>query len=97
MGFSLSGGSSSNYGLIFVPLKSVDLRKKRGPGHSAAEIYAYLAPKLFGVPGGLVAIFEPPAIQGLGNFGGFSFELQDLGRNTLQDLDRVGQDPRAEA
>ena len=89
MGFSLSGGSSSNYGLIFVPLKSVDLRKKKGPGHSAADIYAYLAPKLFGVPGGMVAIFEPPAIQGLGNFGGFSFELQDLGRNTLQDLDRV--------
>ncbi len=89
MGFSLSGGSSSNYGLIFVPLKSVDLRKKKGPGHSAAAIYGYLAPKLFGVPGGLVAIFEPPAIQGLGNFGGFSFELQDLGRNTLQDLDRV--------
>ena len=89
MGFSLSGGSSSNYGLIFVPLKSVDLRKKKGAGHSAAEIYGYLAPKLFGVPGGLVAIFEPPAIQGLGNFGGFSFELQDLGRNTLQDLDRV--------
>jgi hydrophobic/amphiphilic exporter-1 (mainly G- bacteria), HAE1 family len=91
MGFSLSGGSSSNYGLIFVPLKSVDLRKKKGPGHSAAEIYGYLAPKLFGVPGGLVAIFQPPAIQGLGNFGGFSFELQDLGRNTLQDLDRVAQ------
>jgi HAE1 family hydrophobic/amphiphilic exporter-1 len=41
------------------------------------------------VPGGLVAIFEPPAIPGLGNFGGFAFELQDLGRNTLQDLDRV--------
>jgi hydrophobic/amphiphilic exporter-1 (mainly G- bacteria), HAE1 family len=89
MGFSLSGGSSSNYGLIFVPLKSVDLRKKKGPGHSAADIYHELSPKLFGVPGGLVAIFEPPAIQGLGNFGGFSFELQDLGRNTLQDLDRV--------
>jgi HAE1 family hydrophobic/amphiphilic exporter-1 len=89
MGFSLSGGSSSNYGLIFVPLKSVDLRTKKGPGHTANDVYQTLAPKLFGVPGGLVAIFEPPAIQGLGNFGGFAFELQDLGRNTLQDLDRV--------
>ena len=89
MGFSLAGGSSSNYGVIFVPLKSVDLRTKKGKGHSAAEIYAYLSPKLFGVPGGIVAIFEPPAIQGLGNFGGFAFELQDLGRNTLADLDRV--------
>ena len=38
-----------------------------------------LSPQLFGVPGGLVVIFEPPAIQGLGNFGGFAFELQDLG------------------
>ncbi|HEY4051308.1 MAG TPA: efflux RND transporter permease subunit, partial [Acidobacteriaceae bacterium] len=89
MGFSLSGGSSSNYGLIFVPLKSVDTRKKEGNGHSAAAIYQDLAPKLFAVPGGIVAIFEPPAIQGLGNFGGFQFELQDLGRNTLQDLDRI--------
>ncbi len=89
MGFSLSGGSSSNYGLIFVPLISVDKRTKEGPGHSASAIFQDLAPKLFGVPGGLVAIFEPPAIQGLGNFGGFAFELQDLGRNTLADLDRV--------
>ena len=89
MGFSLSGGSSSNYGLIFVPLISVDQRKKEGKGHSASELYATLAPQLFAVPGGIVAIFEPPAIQGLGNFGGFSFELQDLGRNTLSDLDRV--------
>jgi HAE1 family hydrophobic/amphiphilic exporter-1 len=89
MGFSLSGGSSSNYGLIFVPLISVDKRTKEGPGHSANAIFLDLAPKLFGVPGGLVAIFEPPAIQGLGNFGGFAFELQDTGRNTLADLDRV--------
>ncbi len=89
MGFSLSGGSSSNYGLIFVPLKSVDLRTKKGPGHTANDIFRDLSPKLFGVPGGIVAIFEPPAIQGLGSFGGFAFELQDLGRNTLGDLDRV--------
>lgn len=89
MGFSLSGGSSSNYGLIFVPLKSVELRQKEGKGHSASDIFADLSPKLFGVPGGMVVIFEPPAIQGVGSFGGFQFELQDLGRNTLSDLDRV--------
>ena len=50
--FSLSGGSSSNYGLIFVPLKSVDTRTKEGPGHTANAIFQDLAPKLFGVPGG---------------------------------------------
>ena len=29
-GFSLTGGSSSNYGLVFAPLKSIDLRKGKG-------------------------------------------------------------------
>jgi HAE1 family hydrophobic/amphiphilic exporter-1 len=86
-GFSLSGGSSPNYGLIFAPLKPIDDRK--GKGHSAADIVARVSPKLFGVPGGIVVAFEPPAISGLGSFGGFQFQLQDLGRNTLQDLDTV--------
>ena len=86
-GFSLSGGSSSNYGLIFAPLKPIDDRK--GKGHAASDIVARVSPKLFGVPGAIVVAFEPPAIQGLGSFGGFQFELQDLGRNTLQDIDTV--------
>jgi hydrophobic/amphiphilic exporter-1 (mainly G- bacteria), HAE1 family len=88
MGFSFSG-SASNFGLIFVPLKSQDERKKEGPGHTASDIQRLLAPQLFAVPGGLVVIQEPPAIQGLGAYGGFDFELQDLGRNTLGDLDRI--------
>ena len=50
---------------------------------------ARLAPRLFQVPGGIIAMFEPPAVQGIGSFGGFEFQLQDLGRNTLQDLDVV--------
>ncbi len=86
-GFSLTGGSASNYGLIFAPLKSIDERKAKG--HAASDIVARVAPKLFGIPGAIVAAFEPPAIQGIGSFGGFQFELQDLGRNTLQDLDDV--------
>ena len=86
-GFSLSGGSSPNYGVIFAPLKPIDDRK--GKGHAASDIVARVSPKLFGVPGGIVVAFEPPAINGLGNFGGFQFQLQDLGRNTLQDLDNV--------
>ena len=88
MGFSFSG-SASNFGLIFVPLKSQDERKKEGPGHTAEDIQRKLSPKLFTVPGGLVLMQEPAAIQGLGAYGGFAFELQDLGRNTLTDLDRV--------
>ena len=86
-GFSLAGGSSSNYGLIFAPLKPIDDRK--GKGHAASDIVARVAPKLFRVPGAIVVPFEPPAINGIGSFGGFQFELQDLGRNTLQDIDTV--------
>ena len=85
-GFSFSG-ASPNAGIIFAALKPSDQRL--GKGHSSADIVANLGPKLFMVPGGTVAMFEPPAVQGLGAFGGFQFELQDLGKNTLADLDRV--------
>jgi HAE1 family hydrophobic/amphiphilic exporter-1 len=86
-GFSLSGGSSSNYGLVFAPLKPIDDR--RGKGHGASDIVARVSPKLFGIPGAIVVAFEPPAVNGIGSFGGFQFQLQDLGRNTLQDIDTV--------
>ena len=89
MGFSLSGGSSPNSGIIFAPLKPIDERRKKGPGHSARDIVAEIAPKLFQVPGGIIAAFEPPAIQGIGSVGGFQFMLQDEGRNTFGDIDRV--------
>ena len=89
MGFSLSGGSTPNAGLIFAPLKPVDDRIKHGKGHTQTDIVGRIAPKLFGVPGGIVAAFEPPAIQGVGTVGGFQFELQDSGRNKLSDIDDV--------
>jgi HAE1 family hydrophobic/amphiphilic exporter-1 len=86
-GFSLSGGSSPNYGLVFAPLKPIDERK--GKGHAASDIVARVSPNLFAIPGAIVVAFEPPAINGIGSFGGFQFQLQDLGRNTLEDLDTV--------
>ena len=90
MGFSLSGGAS-NTGLMFVATKPADQR--RGKGHSAADIVADLTPKLgslmFAPNGGLVAMFQPPAVQGVGTFGGFQFMLLDNGSDTLGDLDRV--------
>jgi HAE1 family hydrophobic/amphiphilic exporter-1 len=86
MGFSFSG-ASSNSGLIFLATKPSDQR--RGKGHAAADIVADLSPKLFMIPGAIVAIFQPPAVNGVGSFGGFQFMLQDQGKNTLSDLDRV--------
>jgi hydrophobic/amphiphilic exporter-1 (mainly G- bacteria), HAE1 family len=90
MGFGFGGGAP-NAGLIFVATKPSDQR--RGKGHSAADIVARLSPRLgallFMPNGGLAAIFQPPAVQGVGSFGGFQFMLQDQGGNTLTDLDRV--------
>ena len=89
MGFSLSGGSSPNSGLIFAPLQPVDDRTKLGKGHDAHSIVSRIAPQLFAVPGGIAFAAEPPAIQGIGTVGGFQFILQDGGRNTFGDIDRI--------
>jgi HAE1 family hydrophobic/amphiphilic exporter-1 len=89
MGFSLSGGSSPNAGLIFAPLKPIDERTSKGPGHSAHDIVARIGPELFQVPGGILFAAEPPAVAGIGTVGGFQFELQDAGRNSFGDIDRV--------
>jgi HAE1 family hydrophobic/amphiphilic exporter-1 len=89
MGFSLSGGSSPNAGLIFAPLKPINERTKMGPKFTARAIVADVGPKLFGVPGGIAFAAEPPAVAGIGTVGGFQFILQDAGRNTFDDIDRV--------
>jgi HAE1 family hydrophobic/amphiphilic exporter-1 len=90
IGFSFAG-SASNAGMMFVSTKPSDQR--RGKGHSTADIVTELSPKLqslmFAPNGGLVAMFEPPAVNGVGSYGGFQFMLQDQGANTLSDLDRV--------
>ena len=90
VGFSFAG-SASNDGLMFI--NTGTRGSHRGKGHSTADILKDIAPKLqmlmFVPNGGLVAAFEPPAVQGVGSFGGFQFMLQDQGGNTLTDLDRV--------
>ena len=91
MGFSQSGGSTPNAGLIFAPLKPINDRTKLGAGHTGHDIVADIGPKLFGVPGGIIAAFEPPAIQGIGSVGGFQFIVQDTGRGTFGDISSVVQ------
>jgi HAE1 family hydrophobic/amphiphilic exporter-1 len=90
IGFSLAG-SAPNQGMMFVMTHPTG--HPQGKGHTTADVIRDLAPKLQGLMfapnGGLVAMFEPPAVQGVGSFGGFQFMLQDHGGNTLTDLDRV--------
>jgi len=92
--FSLAGfgfsGSTSNQGLIFVPLKPFSQRK--GEQHTAAAIVNRVRPRLFGISGAIVFATLPPAIQGLVQFGGFQFVIQDQGAHTLEELAGTTQD-----
>jgi HAE1 family hydrophobic/amphiphilic exporter-1 len=83
VGFSFSG-NASNQAIVFVPLKSFETRK--GDAHSAATVLQAMRGPLSQIQGALVVPFNPPAVQGLGNFGGFTFEVEDLGRNSVQQI-----------
>ena len=83
VGFSFSG-SASNRAMVFLNL--ADFKDRKGKEHSGPAVVEKMRAQLMAVPGGLVIPFNPPAVQGLGAFGGFTFQLEDLGRNTLQRL-----------
>jgi hydrophobic/amphiphilic exporter-1 (mainly G- bacteria), HAE1 family len=83
VGFSFSG-NASNRGMVFLNL--ADFKNRKGPGHRGPDVVEKLRGPLGAIPGGLVIPFSPPAVEGLGQFGGFTFEIEDLGRNTLQTL-----------
>jgi HAE1 family hydrophobic/amphiphilic exporter-1 len=88
-GFSF-GGATPNAGLVFLPLQPYG--KREGEQHTAAAIIKRLRGPLFGISGAIAIPFEPPAVQGLGQFGGFQYELLDQGAHTLQDLDKTTHD-----
>ena len=82
-GFSFAG-AAANQGIIFVPLKPYSQRK--GEAHSASAILNRIRPRMFGVQGAIVFPTLPPPIQGLGQFGGFQFVVQDLAAHKLEEL-----------
>jgi len=77
-------GPAPNHSLIFLPLRPWSERV--GPQHTYSAIVARLQPLLFEVPGGTAYVFNPPAIQGIGNFGGFQFEVLDTANIPLPQL-----------
>ena len=87
-GFSFSG-AASNYAMVFVNLKPFAQRK--GSAHSAPAIINRLRGPFFGISGAVVVPFNPPAVQGLGQFGGFQLEVEDQGNSTLQELQQSTQ------
>jgi len=79
-----AAGSSSNQAILYANLRPFENRK--GAVHSAAATIGRLRGSLSAVSGAIVVPFNPPAVFGLGQFGGFQFELEDLGRNSLQSI-----------
>ena len=88
-GFSF-GGSAPNRGMVFLSLQPY--ARRAGKEHTAAALIERMRGALFSIQGALVIPFEPPAVNGLGAFGGFQFEIQDQGGHTLQDLDKTAHD-----
>jgi hydrophobe/amphiphile efflux-1 (HAE1) family protein len=80
--------SASNSAAQFVILKPW---AERGAALSVRNIVASVQPKLQKISQGFVLALQPPAILGIGTFGGFDFELEDLtGRGTAA-LDQAVQ------
>jgi hydrophobic/amphiphilic exporter-1 (mainly G- bacteria), HAE1 family len=79
-----AAGSAPNQAMLYANLKPFENRK--GTTHSASATIGRLRGTLPTVSGAIVVPFNPPAVFGLGQFGGFQFELEDLGRNSLQSI-----------
>ncbi|HUC66310.1 MAG TPA: multidrug efflux RND transporter permease subunit [Stellaceae bacterium] len=79
---------SSSAAAQFVILKPWD---QRGSQESAARIIAEVQPKLAAIPQARVLALNPPAIPGIGTFGGFDFELEDRGSRGPAALAQVVQ------
>ena len=79
--FSIGGfsffGSGPNRGLIFAQL--VPWTERPGNDSSLDAVLARVRGKLYSIADAQVYAFNPPAIQGVGNFGGFQYELLDQG------------------
>jgi HAE1 family hydrophobic/amphiphilic exporter-1 len=75
-GFSLLSFSRNTYSAsIWVTLK--DWAERTKPEEQYEKIKAHLSQKLSRLPGAIAFAFPPPAIQGVGTAGGFTFVLED--------------------
>jgi HAE1 family hydrophobic/amphiphilic exporter-1 len=84
-GFNLLSFSRNTYSAtMWVSLKEWGERTK--PEESYDSIKSQLTKKLSQVPGAVSFVFPPPAIQGVGTAGGFTFILEDRAGNDISYL-----------
>jgi hydrophobe/amphiphile efflux-1 (HAE1) family protein len=75
-GLSVNGfANKPNAAIIFVTLKPFEERKSKEL--SSGAIVMALNQKLSGIQDAFVAVFPPPAVNGLGAVGGFKLQLED--------------------
>ncbi len=85
-GFSFAGNKPSN-GILFSNLHPWD--ERRGKTQSLDAIINRVRGPLSGITNARVIPFNPPAIEGLGNFGGFVFQILDLSGTNITDLEKA--------
>ncbi len=95
-GLNILNGSSSSYtSSMFVILDPWGARTT--PQTSIRAIMGSAYKELGQMQDAVVMVFNPPPIQGVGQAGGFTLELQDKTGGTVQDLAKVAADFIAEA
>jgi multidrug efflux pump len=80
----LVGANLPNAGTMFIPLE--DFEHRRDPAKSADAILGQLYARYNELRDGMVLVFPPPPVNGLGSVGGFKMMIQDrsdLGLNVL--------------
>jgi len=82
-GFGFAG-SAPNQGIMFVSLK--DWKERQGPEHSAQALVGQMFGAFSRITGAMVFPFLPPSINGLGQFGGFTYELLDQSCGRIENL-----------
>ena len=88
IGFSFTG-NGPNKAMVFLTLKNINQRP--GKENSAQAILNRMRGPLFTLSDIQAFPFLPPPIAGVSSLGGFTFEVQDEGGNTVQQLYNVTQ------
>jgi HAE1 family hydrophobic/amphiphilic exporter-1 len=83
------GTVASNAAACYVVFK--DWEERTDPRQSQDAILAHLRAEFRKIPGAVIIVFPPPAIQGLGVAGGFQMQLEDRGGIGLAELQKVTQ------
>ncbi len=81
---TLVGFSGENTSFVVARLK--DWHERKGKKDSADAVIAEIRKRFANYPSATVAAFSPPAISGLGMFGGFEYQLLDKGDRSPQEL-----------